>query len=252
MDIKDLIPIPDLLEAKNVLVIFPHPDDAELTAGGTVALLTSKGAKVSYCSATDGSMGSFDPSMTREKIAAIRKEEQVRAAETLGVRDIHWLGFSDGFLPDIETVRRKMVAVIRLVKPDFIITLDPWLTYEAHPDHRKTAMAAVEAAMYAPFPLAYPDDIKEGQEPHSVDGIAFAVSSHPNTVIDITETWERKIAACLCHKSQFQEPVWKNVFGPILTAKSAGIGRKIGAAFGEDFKVMTTTHLHIFADAWQV
>lgn len=252
MDIKDLIPTPNLLEAKNVLVIFPHPDDAELTAGGTVALLTSKGAKVSYCCATDGSMGCFDPSMTREKIAAIRKEEQARAAEALGVKDVHWLGFEDGFLPDIETVRRKMVAVIRLVKPDFIITLDPWLTYEAHPDHRKAAMAAVEAAMYAPFPLAYPEDIKKGQEPHSVGGIAFAVSSHPNTAIDITETWERKIAACLCHKSQFPEPVWNNVFAPILTAKAAEIGRKIGAAFAEDFKVMTMTHLHIFADAWRV
>lgn len=88
-------------------------------------------------------------------------------------------------------VRRKMVSVIRLVKPDFIITLDPGLTYEAHPDHRTTAMAAVEAALYAPFPLAYRDDMKEGQKPHSVSGIAFAVSSHPNTVIDITETWEQ-------------------------------------------------------------
>ena len=172
-----------------------------------------QGAKVSYCSATDGSMGSFDPSMTREKIAAIRKEEQVRAAETWASETSTGWSFSDGFLPDIETVRRKMVAVIRLAQePDFIITLDPWLTYEAHPDHRNlTAMAAVEAAMYAPLPLAYPDDIKEGQEPHSVDSIAFAVSSHPNTVIDITETWERKMAACLCHKSQFQGPVWKNV-----------------------------------------
>ncbi|HHY75811.1 MAG TPA: PIG-L family deacetylase [Firmicutes bacterium] len=252
MDLKDLIPIPDLLEAKDVLVIFPHPDDAELTAGGTVALLTAKGARVSYCSATDGSMGCFDPAMTREKVAAIRREEQVKAAETLGVKDIHWLGFTDGFLPDIETVRRKIVAVIRKVKPDFIITLDPWLTYEAHPDHRKTAMAAVEAAMYAPFPLAYPEDIREGQEPHAVSGIAFAVSSHPNTVVDITETWERKIAACLCHKSQFPEHVWNSVYAPVLMAKSREIGQRIGAAFGEDFKVMTMSHLHIFADAWRV
>lgn len=252
MDLKDLIPTPKLLEARNVLVIFPHPDDAELTSGGTVALLTARGAKVTYCCATDGSMGSFDPEMTRQCVADIRKKEQEEAGRILGVKDIHWLDFPDGFLPDVETVRPKIVRVIRRVRPDFIITLDPWLTYEAHPDHRKTAMAAVEAALYAAFPLAYPDDAKEGLSPHSVKGIALAVSSHPNTVIDITETWDRKMAACLCHRSQFPEHVWKNVFAPVLTAKSAEIGRKIGAAYAEDFKVMTTTHLHIMADAWRM
>jgi LmbE family N-acetylglucosaminyl deacetylase len=252
MDLKDLIPSPKLMEAKNVLVIFPHPDDAELTAGGTVALLTGKGARVTYCATTDGSMGSFDPAVTRERVAEIRKEEQEEAAKVLGVKDVIYLGFPDGFLPDLETVRRKLVAVIRKVRPDFLITLDPWLTYEAHPDHRKTGMAAAEAALYASFPLAYPDDMKEGLRPHSVNGIAFAVSSHPNTVIDVTEAWDRKMSACLCHRSQFPGHIWRNVFAPVLTAKSMEIGRKIGVTYAEDFKVLTTTHLHIMADAWRM
>ena len=89
----DLIPIPNLLDAKNVLVIFPHPDDAELTAGGTVALLTEKGARVTYCCATDGSMGAFEPTVTREQVAAIRKQEQSEAARILGVEDVVWLEF---------------------------------------------------------------------------------------------------------------------------------------------------------------
>lgn len=252
MDLKDLIPIPRLHEAKNVLVMFPHPDDAELTAGGTVALLSDGGAEVTYCSATDGSMGAHDPSMTREDVAAIRRQEQTEAASVLAVKDIEWLDFPDGFLPDIEILRQKMVTVIRKVRPDFLITLDPWLPYEAHPDHRKASLAAVEAAIYAAFPLAYPDDMKQGLLPHSVPGIAFVLSAHPNTAIDITGIWDRKMKACLCHKSQFPEPLWSAVVAPYITAKSMEAGRRIGATYAEDFKVVTPIHLHAMVDTWRM
>jgi LmbE family N-acetylglucosaminyl deacetylase len=244
----DLIPIPNLLDAKNVLVIFPHPDDAELTAGGTVALLTEKGARVTYCCATDGSMGAFEPTVTREQVAAIRKQEQSEAARILGVEDVVWLGFPDGFMPGIEEVREKMVGVIRRVKPDFLVTLDPWLTYEAHPDHRKTSMAAVEAALYAQFPLAYP----EHRSPHSVPGIALALSQHPNKAVNIEGVWERKMAACLAHKSQFPEPIWSSVYLPYIKAKSTEAGRSIGASVAEDFKVVTPAHLHVMTDTWRM
>lgn len=249
MDLKDLIPVPNLLEAKNVLVIFPHPDDAELVAGGTVAVLTDKGAKVTYCCATDGGMGSYDPTAARESVAAVRKEEQMAAARTLGVDSVRWLDFPDGFLPDIETVRQRMVTVIREVRPDFLITLDPWLTYESHPDHRKTSLAAVEAVLYASLPLAYPDDLNVA---HSVPGIALALSSRSNTAIDITGTWDRKIRACLCHKSQFPEAVWNSVYAPFIRAKSMEAGRAAGAKYAEDFKVLTPAHLHVMTDTWRM
>lgn len=252
MSFNSLIPVPRLREAKNVLVIYPHPDDAELVAGGTIALLTGEGASVTYAAVTEGDMGTFDPSLSREQIGAIRRKEQGEAAAVLGVASIEWLGFHDCFLPNIETLREPMVRVIRKVKPDFVITLDPWLPYEAHPDHRKTGMASVEAAIFAAFPLAYPEHAAEGLTPWQVGGIAMALSVHPNTFINVESTWERKISACLCHKSQFPPDVWNTLYLPYLTVKSAEWGRKVGASAAEAFKVLHPYHMHVMVDAWKM
>lgn len=252
MNAKDLIPVPCLRQAKNVLAIFPHPDDAELFAGGTIALLTGNGSTVTYAVATDGSMGTFDPSASREQVAATRRREQEEAASLLGVRHVEWLGFSDGFLPDIETLRESMVRAIRKFRPDFIVTLDPWLPYEAHPDHRNTSLAAVEATVYAPFPLAYPEHLQEGLLPWPVSGIALALSTRPNTFIDIGTTWDAKIEACLRHESQFPKDVWDTLFMPYIQAKSTEWGQNVGARVAESFKVMHPYHLHVMVDAWNV
>lgn len=252
LNLKDLIPVPHLRQARNVLVIYPHPDDAELVAGGTIALLTGDGAAVTYAAVTDGDMGTFDPSVSREQIAAVRRNEQQDAASLLGVQKVEWLGFHDCFLPEIETLRRPMVRTIREVRPDFVITLDPWLPYESHPDHRKTAMAAVEAATFAAFPLAYPEDLKDGLTPWQVTGIAMALSTRPNTYINVETTWERKINACLCHKSQFPPDIWNTLYMPYLQAKSAEWGHEIGAGVAEAFKVLHPYHLHTIVDAWRM
>lgn len=252
LNLKDLIPIPHLRQAKNVLVIYPHPDDAELVAGGTIALLTGDGAAVTYAAATDGDMGTFDPGVPPAQIAAVRRQEQQEAASLLGVRKVEWLGFHDCFLPEVGVLRRSMVKVIRQVKPDFVITLDPWLPYESHPDHRKTAMAAVEAATFSAFPLAYPEDIQEGLMPWQVTGVAMALSTRPNTFINIEPTWEKKIQACLCHKSQFPPDQWSGLYMPYLQAKSAEWGHEIGASAAEAFKVLHPYHLHTIVDAWRM
>lgn len=217
--ILGLLSIPRLQEARNVLVIFPHPDDAELVAGGTIGLLAEQGATVTYAAVTDGNMGTFDPSMARKEIGSVRRKEQEAAAEILGIREVIWLGFNDGFIPGIETVRQSMVRIIRRVKPDFVITLDPWLPYEGHPDHRKPGLAAVEACMYASFPLAYPEHRSDGLTQWGITGIALGLSPKPNTYIGIDSTWDKKIQACLCHKSQFPEPLWNALYLPYIQAK---------------------------------
>ncbi len=252
MNPKDVIPVPHLRQAKNVLVIYPHPDDAELTAGGTVSLLADEGATITYAPVTDGCMGTFDPLVSPDQIAAVRRKEQEHAAAILGVKAIEWLGFRDGFLPDIEALREPMVKLIRKVKPDMVITLDPWLPYEAHPDHRKTSLAAVEACIYASFPLAYPEHLAEGIAPWGVSGIAMALSVRPNTFIDIESTWDRKIEACLAHKSQFPKELWETMYMPYIQAKSLEWGHEIGATKAESFKVMHPYHLHVMVDAWKV
>jgi len=251
MQMKELLPTPELGEAKNVLVVFPHPDDAEIMAGGTVALLVQKGATVTYAPITDGEMGSFDPRATRNEIRDVRRKEQEEAAKTLGVQNIEWLGFQDGAVPEPEVVRKRVVSLIRAVKPDIVITLDPWMPYEAHPDHRRTAMGTVEACLYAPFPLAYPEDMEKGFMPWQVKGVAMALSTHPNTVVNIDSVWEKKVEALQCHKSQFPGEVWQ-LFYTALSIKSQEYGKEIGASFGEAFKVLSTTHLHVMVDAWRM
>ncbi len=252
MNLRDAIPIPELRRARKVLAIFPHPDDAELAAGGTVALLTSEGVQVTYALATDGEMGAFDPSLTPQDVSKTRRAEQEEAARLLGVSQVMWLGFRDGFLPDIEILRKSMVGVIRQTRPDFVMTLDPWLPYEAHPDHRTASLAAVEACTFASMPLYYAEDLRDGLLPWGVTGIAMAFSAKPNTYINVDHVWEKKIDACLCHRSQFPKPQWEGMFYPLIQSKAMEWGQQAGSTYAEAFKVLSPFHLHIMVDAWRM
>lgn len=251
MQLKDFIPIPNLMDARSVLVVFPHPDDAEIAAGGAVALLADKGAQVTYAVMTTGDLGTYDPRISRGELSQIRRREQDKAAKLLGVKELIFLGFEDGNVPGPETLRRHIVSLIRKVKPDMVITLDPWMPYESHPDHRNTALAAVESCLYATFPHAYPEDMEKGLSPWQVNGVAMALSPYPNTFIGIDTVWERKIQALKCHESQFPEPTWQ-FFENVLRVKSSEYGSKVGANFGEAFKVLSLTHLHVVPDCWQM
>ncbi|HOV65870.1 MAG TPA: PIG-L family deacetylase [Bacillota bacterium] len=248
---KHLIPIPDLLEAKNVLTIVPHPDDAELIAAGTISILTSLGAHVEYVLASDGSRGGYDPSISEENLAATRRQEQTRAARIIGVNDITWLGFKDTQVPHPEVVRGPLISIIREKKPDFILTTDPWLPYESHPDHRRTSMAAVEACLFSSIPMVQPEDLAKGLGPWQVQGIAMALSPRPNTFINIEASWEKKVEALKCHESQFPPKVWE-VFYTVIAAKCKEYGASIGAQWAEAFKVVTPTHLHVMPDTWDL
>ncbi len=244
------IPVPEINEARNVLVVSPHPDDAELTAGGTIALLAEQGARIIYAMVTDGSRGGLSPNVSEAQVAATRRAEQLEAGEILGVANIMWLGFQDTQVPEPETVREPLISLIRKIQPDFVISLDPWLPYEAHPDHRRASMAAVEACLLAALPMVQPEDMALGLAPWQVTGIALALSVNPNTFIDIDSTWEKKVQALKCHKSQFPGHIW-DMFYPLILAKSQEYGRQANARTAEAFKVFTTTHLHIMVDTWK-
>ena len=96
-----------------VLVITPHPDDAEFGAAGTVALWAAEGRPVYYVVCTNGDKGSNDPEMTSEGIAAIRRQEQLEAAKVLGAKEVHFLDYPDGALEDTADFRGRLVFYIR-------------------------------------------------------------------------------------------------------------------------------------------
>ena len=85
-------------DVKTILVVTAHPDDVDFGAAGSVATWTDKGIDVQYCIVTDGDAGGFDPAVPRSEIPRIRREEQTKAAKTVGVTELHFLGYPDGRL----------------------------------------------------------------------------------------------------------------------------------------------------------
>ena len=114
------MPIEDS-EIQRVLVVTAHPDDLDFGAGGTIAQWTAKGIKVSYCICTNGDQGGEDPDVPREEMPKIRQKEQRDAGLALGVTDITFLNYRDGWLEPTIELRKKIVREIRKVKPDRMV-----------------------------------------------------------------------------------------------------------------------------------
>src|SRR5210317_904595 len=112
-------------QPERVLVVVAHPDDPEFGAAGTVALWASQDAEVTYVIVTDGSKGTAEKEMTREKLVALREEEQTRAAEAVGVSSLVFLRQPDGEIENNDHLRELIVREIRTHRPDVLITHDP-------------------------------------------------------------------------------------------------------------------------------
>ncbi|RKX55207.1 MAG: PIG-L family deacetylase [Thermotoga sp.] len=248
-EIKKLLPIPNLEKARKVLCIQPHPDDTDIGAGATIAKLCKKGVEVYYLSSTSDSIGTSDKALVGEKITKIRKEEQQRAADVLGVKEVIWLDYPDAGNYSMYDLRNDLVKWIRKIKPDFIMTVDPWLPYEAHRDHVKTGLAASEAVLLYGFPGVVPEiEIEEGFE---IKGIAFFHTAYPNTVIDVDDTWKLKFEAIKQHESQIDEKTL-DLFKRYFDLKAREYAKDKLFTYGEVFKVLSPVFLHCFVDAWRM
>lgn len=203
---------------KRVLVIFAHPDDAELYAGGTIARLMKSGKRVRVVKMTCGDKGSRQEKTTSRKLAQVRMEEDKRAMRVLGIsaEDNVYLQIGDGEVEnDLETIG-KVAYQIRQFKPDIIITHNPedviirfdkdssWVN---HRDHRNTGKSVIDAAYpYSRDILFFPDQLgKNGAQSHNVtEYLLVDYYGHPDEVsIDITEFTETRIAAHASHASQY-------------------------------------------------
>ena len=111
-------------EIERALVVMAHPDDVDFGAAGTVATMTDLGIEVVYCIVTDGQAGGFDPSIPRDEMASIRRQEQTKAAAEVGVTDIHFLGRMDGTVEVDLDLRCDLARVIRQVRPQVVATFD--------------------------------------------------------------------------------------------------------------------------------
>jgi len=198
------------LQPKIVLGIAAHPDDLDVGAGGTLARFALDGAEIHYLILTDGGKGSDDPTITSIQLTEIRHQEQQTALEIVGGKSITFLDYPDGELEVTMELKKQIVKVIRRIKPDVVITMDPTVIYSAskgiinHPDHR----AAGQATLDAVFPLArdrltFPELAAEGFEPHKTATVLLVNFNESNFTVDITNTFETKVKALKAHVSQF-------------------------------------------------
>ncbi|MFC1986980.1 PIG-L deacetylase family protein [Chloroflexota bacterium] len=189
-----------------VMVVTPHPDDAEFGVAGTVARWTGEGKGVIYVVCTNGDKGTSNPHMKPNELARIREQEQLAAAKLLGVREVIFLRHPDQTLEDTPEFRKEIVRLIRMYKPKTVVTADPYRRYIWHRDHRITSRVTLDAIFpYARDLLSYPDLLEEGLQPHKVKEVLLWGAEEPNYRTNITDTFDIKIAALRCHKSQISD-----------------------------------------------
>lgn len=220
---------------QRVLVVTAHPDDSEFGAGGIVAKLVREGKEVTYVIVTDGSKGSSDRTMTPERLARIRQQEQRAAAKALGVDRVEFLGYPDSELEDTRDLRRDVTRQIRRWRPDLIITQNPHRgsnLYASHRDHRITAGVVLDCVYpLARDHMAFPELLPEF-EPHKVREVYLMAWDNPEVVVDIADTMDVKLKALACHASQFHD------FGALegrVRERSAAVGKARGYAYAESF-----------------
>jgi len=235
------------IEARSALVVTAHPDDVDFGAAGTVAVWTAAGIKVSYCVVTSGEAGG-DVGRDAAEMAARRQAEQVAAAGQVGVHDVRFLGHPDGAVEPSLALRRDITRVIRTVRPERVVTWSPEINWAfvatTHPDHRAVGTATFAAVFPdSRNPHAFPELLaEEGLEPWTVRELWLVDGpvAQRNHAVDVTSTFDRKLAALRSHVSQVGDA---DGLDEGIRTYLSGIATRHGLAKGllaEDFQVVDT------------
>lgn len=246
--------------SKNVLVVVAHADDMEFMAAGAIARMAGEfGHNVYEYILTDNSRGSYR--MSRGELIRVSAAEAVDAGRILGLKEVRLEGYPDGELDQVSTMelRGKIMAMVREVRADIVMSWDPFAPYEDHPDHRAVAMATLEAAAFASNPLFYPE------HPHPpcmpTEAYWFAKSPHnAELFVDISGVMDLKIASLLAHDCQMvltvdalakeaaalgadlpllqnlEDGAYRQIVEMGIRNHCAAVGQAAGFAFAEQFR----------------
>jgi LmbE family N-acetylglucosaminyl deacetylase len=232
------VPPAELLEQNpsRVLAVYAHPDDAEVSCGGTLARWVEAGGAVHVVLATRGDKGSSDPCADPDELAERRAAEARAGADQLGVSGLELFGYDDGAVENDAELRGRLVEVVRRVRPDVVMCPDPTASffgasYVNHHDHRALGWATVDAcAPAASSPLYYP----EAGPAHAVGCLLLSGTLEPDVWVDISATIGRKAAAVGCHRSQVGDNgAWIEDF---VRQRAAAEGAKCGVPYAECFR----------------
>jgi LmbE family N-acetylglucosaminyl deacetylase len=237
---------PILTDITRILAVFAHPDDVDFGSAGTVAGWVAEGHEVAYLLVTRGDAGGFDDT-PRDRVPGIREREQRAAAAAAGVQRVDFLeGYSDGTLAPTLALRRDITATIRRFRPERILTSSPLRRWErlagpSHPDHLAVG-EAVTCAIYPDSrnPFAFPELAVAGLEPWVVREVWFQGGPSPDHAVDVTDRFERKMAALRAHESQVAHvPDLEKLIRDRLTATAQSVGLPEGR-LAEAFTVLRT------------
>jgi LmbE family N-acetylglucosaminyl deacetylase len=222
------------------MVIFAHPDDAEIGSGGVVAAWVAAGCEVTYVLCTNGGAGTGDRSLTPEELAQKRAAEQHAAADFMGVRNVVMLGYPDGGLEDSRELRADVVRAIRKYRPHTVFAHDPYrIKGFQHRDHRIVGLVTTDAVYpFARDHLHFPEHIsEEGLEPHKVRELWYWGADEHDVIVDVTASIDAQVAALIRHESQvpgFNVPLGETMEQRVkqrAAELAKGYGFKYGAAF---------------------
>ena len=223
------------------MVIFAHPDDAEIGSGGVIARWIAAGCEVAYVLCTDGQAGTADRDLSPAELIARRAGEQRAAADFMGVRHVEMLGYPDGELEDTRAFLGDVVRAIRRHRPHTVFVHDPYrMQGFQHRDHRKAGIVATDAVYpYARDHLHFAEHITQGGlEPHKVRELWYWGADQPNVIVDVTGHVDRQIAAVIRHQSQvpgFNVPEGTSM-GERLKKHAAELAADYGFEFGAVFR----------------
>ena len=215
----------------DVLAIAAHPDDVEMTCGGTLVRLKAAGKRFGILDLTRGEMGTRGTD-------AIRRGEAERAAEILGADFRETLDFGDGGLAGTRENELALMDVIRREKPRLVLTSYP---EDRHPDHARAGRLATDAAFYAG--LRKIETNHPAHRPQQTVYFSTGYLHEPDFVVDVTAAMETRRAAIRAFTSQFhqaesQEPqtvISQREFLEMLDGRARHFGFLIGVEFGEGF-----------------
>lgn len=219
--------------AKRIMAISPHPDDTEIMAAGYISSRIEDGAEFRLVLVSDGSKGSR--TLDEKTLTETRMMEQRDAMHIMGSDDLVFLGYKDTRVPESSILRNDLIREIRKYAPDLVISVDPFLPYESHPDHINTGMAVLQSVLFHDLPL-----IGEGDVRSKRPTVALGFTLEPNVILDCASTFEKRISAINAHKSQFSAE-----FTDTVRKLESIYGRRINAKCGESFRVLYPQNLHV-------
>lgn len=228
----------ELLDAvpDKVLAVYAHPDDPDVSCGGTLARWAQQGSEVHVVLCTNGDKGTTDPAVDPAQLAIRRAAECDEAAKILGLTDQNVLGYRDGELTDDEGFRGELVGWIRRLRPTTVLCPDPTAVffgedYFNHRDHRIVGFAVLDAlSPAAALPLYFPD----AGPVHQVETALLSGTLEPTVWVDVSATIDDKAAAVSCHRSQFADDgEWA---ASAVRLRAAEDGKRAGVAFAEGFR----------------